>query len=134
MNNLYEESKSSSLVYYQGKDSIRTPQGGSPHGDFKVRFNDIAAASLGADGRLPVGSEFNNGALIVKEVFKNGVLDLYAVMKKDPESKFAASKWVWAEFDRDGKSIYNVSRRGSGCTGCHTSGTHRDLVRIFDLH
>jgi hypothetical protein len=134
MDSLYDESKSSLLVSYKGKDTLYGPKSDSPHGDFKLKFNRVATASLDPAGVLPAGREFENGAVIVKEVYKNGELDLYAVMKKDPDSKFAANKWVWAEIDADGSSIYSVSKRGSACTGCHLNAPNRDLTRSFDLH
>jgi hypothetical protein len=134
METLYKESTSPDLVFYKNKDTLYPPKSDSPHGEFKLKFNSVAAASLDNTGKLPAGKEFEKGALIVKEVHKNGSVDLYAVMKKDPSSKFAANKWVWAEFKKDGSTFHSVSKRGEGCTGCHSGSTNRDLTRSFDLH
>lgn len=131
---LYEESKSAELSYYKGKDTIYGAKGVSPHGNFKLKFNAAALASFGADGKLPVGGSFNEGSLIVKEVYSGSELTLYAIMKKDSKSKFASNKWVWGEYKPNGDVVYNVSLEGDGCTGCHSSGTSRDLARSFDLH
>jgi hypothetical protein len=134
IDSLYEESKSTALVFYKNKDTIYDPAGGSPHGTFRLKFNATAAAALGTDGKLPAGGSFETGSLIVKEVMKNGALDHYAVMKKDPGSKYAASKWIWAELRTDGSEIYSISKRGEACTGCHSSNVNRDMTRSFDLH
>lgn len=131
---LYEDSTSSDLSFYKGKDTIYDAKGGSPHGNFKLKFNSTAVASLGADGKLPVGGSFAEGSLIVKEVYSGNELTLYAIMKKDSKSKFASNKWVWAEYKPNGEIVYNVSLRGKACTSCHSSGTTRDLTRSFDLH
>jgi hypothetical protein len=131
---LYEDSKSADLSFYKGKDTIYGAKGGSPHGNFKLKFNSTALASLGGDGKLPVGSSFNEGSLIVKEVYSGSELTLYAIMKKDSKSKFASNKWLWAEYKPNGKVVYNVSLEGKACTSCHTTGTTRDLTRSFDLH
>jgi hypothetical protein len=131
---LFNETKSSGLAYYKNKDTIYSPKGGSPHGEFKLRFNSAALSKLDAQGRLPIDGSFDKGALIVKEIYKNGTLDMYAVMKKDPTSKFASSGWIWAEYGTDGSSIYDITKRGEGCTGCHSVASNRDLVRSFDLH
>jgi hypothetical protein len=66
---LYEESKASDLTFYKGKDTIYGAKGGSPHGNFKLKFNAAAIASFGNDGKLPAGGSFKDGALIVKEVY-----------------------------------------------------------------
>lgn len=131
---LYEDSKSSDLSFYKSKDTIYDAKGGSPHGNFKLKFNPTAVASLGADGKLPLGGNFNEGSLIVKEVYSGNVLTLYAIMKKDSKSKFASNKWVWAEYKPNGDVVYDISREGESCTSCHSSGTTRDFTRSFDLH
>lgn len=131
---LYDESKASDLSFYKGKDTIYGAKGGSPHGNFKLKFNATAVSSLGPDGKLPVGGSFKEGSLIVKEVYSGNVLTLYVVMKKDSKSKFAAKNWVWGEYEPNGDVYYNVSKKGDACISCHTSGTARDLTRSFDLH
>lgn len=131
---LYEEARASGLSYYKGKDTIWGPAGGSPHGNFKLKFNSTALAAFGSDGKLPVGASFPDGSLIVKEIYENGSLTLYAVMKKEPSNKWAGNGWLWGEYETDGDTKFSVAEEGSGCTGCHSSGTHRDYARSFDLH
>lgn len=131
---LYEDSKSAALTFYKGKDTIYSPKGGSPHGNFKLKFNATALAKLDASGKLPPGASFDDGALIVKEVYSGNNLSLYAVMKKDSKSKYASKDWVWAEYKPDGKVYYDVSKNGVGCVSCHTTSSNRDFTRSFDLH
>jgi hypothetical protein len=131
---IYNEANSSDLVFYKNKDTIYAPAGTSPHGPFKLKFNQTAANALGADGKLPLGQTFPDGSLIVKEVYTNGIKSLYAVMKKDHRSKFASNKWVWAEYELNGDVKVNVSREGADCVSCHSGGNPRDLTLSFDLH
>jgi len=130
---LYEEAKASGLSYYKGKDTVWSAAGGSPHGPFKLKFNSTAASVLGSDGKLPNGATFPDGSLIVKEAQSGGSLSLYAIMKKE-SSKFSFNGWLWAEFEPNGDTKYSVGKKGEDCTGCHSSGTHRDHTRSFDLH
>lgn len=130
---LYEEATASDLVLYQGKDSILSPAGTSPHGPFKLKFNSLAVSQFGSDGKFPAGGTFQKGSLIVKEAHKDGALNVYAVMKKD-DSKFAGSGWLWAEYDTDGKVIYSIAEKGKSCIGCHSGTPNRDLTISFDLH
>jgi hypothetical protein len=132
--NLYAEATASNLAFYKGMDTIYAPAGGSPHGNFKLKFNSAAQSQLDATGKLPASQSFNDGALIVKEVYSGSQLTLYAVMKKDSKSKFASNGWIWAEYEPGGKVRYDVSKKGDGCVSCHTTGDDRDLVRSFDLH
>lgn len=131
---LYEEAKASGLSYYKDKDTIWPAAGGSPHGKFKLKFNSTARAAFGSDGKLPAGASFPTGSLIVKEIYENGNLTLYAVMKKEPGHKWAGGGWLWGEYETNGDTKFSVAEEGSGCTGCHSGGTHRDYAKSFDLH
>ena len=131
---LYRECTSLSLVSFLNKDTVLQPAGGSPHGAFRLKFNATAAGALDAGGRLPSGEKFPEGSVIVKEIMKNGQTELFAVMKRDPNSRFASHKWIWAEIDPTGGEIYSVSKRGDACTGCHSETPNRDLARSFDYH
>jgi len=131
---LYAESIAGDLKFYQNKDTLYSPAGNSPHGDFKLKFNAIALANLGADGKLPKGVAFSYGALIVKEIYSGGKISLYAIMKKEQKSKYAKNEWVWAEYGPDGETVYNVGLKGKGCVSCHNAGATRDYTRTFDLH
>jgi hypothetical protein len=131
---LYERAVSpSGYVYFNG-GLLLAPDPASPHGSFKLRFNDLAASALDANGRLPVGHIFPNGSMLVKEVYEGGNLVLYAVMRKDPSSPNAGNGWLWAELGPAGEAAFTVKRRGDGCISCHSTSPNRDLTRTFDLH
>jgi hypothetical protein len=130
---LFEESTASGLTYYQN-GNILDGKAPSPHGSFKLAYNDVAAAALDSEGELPVGASFPKGSLLVKEVYKDGQLDLIVPMKKDAGSEFAGGDWLWGEYGTDGSVVYSVGEKGKSCTGCHGGSPNRDLVRTYDLH
>ena len=132
---LFNEARATDLIYYLNTPDITAPAGQSPHGDFRVRFNSIAAAALDTiTGELPVGATFPEGSLIVKDVYESGSLSLYAIMKKATHDPLAGASWLWAEVHTDGAVVFSASKKGDGCISCHSSGDHRDLVRVVDLH
>lgn len=132
---LYDETVNSSFTYYQNNNAILNAAGNSPHGSFKLKFNGTAQAALDSSGKLPVGSEFPSGSLIVKEVYSGGTsLSLYAIMKKAPGNANAGSNWLWSEYKPDGETVFSVTNKGSGCIGCHSGNINRDLTNSFDLH
>lgn len=126
----------SSYTYYAGTPGITPGTGNSPHGFERVRFNSVAQAALDSTGKLPVGGTFPLGAIIVKEIYSSasGSINLFAVMKKDPGNGSSGGGYLWAEFNTDGSVAFSTSKKGSGCIGCHSGSTNRDLIRTFDLH
>ena len=129
----FQEYKNSSLTIFRESDTL-VGVAPSPHGSFRLYFNATAQAALGSDGNLPVGETFPEGSMIVKEIFSNGKPSLLALMKKDANNTLSASGWLWSEYGLDGSVVYSLGKKGAGCTGCHSGGTHRDLVKTFDLH
>jgi len=123
-------------TYYVGTPGITAGQGNSPHGFERVRFNAAAQAALDTTGKLPAGSSFPTGSVIVKEIYSSatGSINLYAVMKKDPSSSVSGSGYQWAEFKPDGSVVFSSGKKGDGCISCHSAAGNRDLVRTFDLH
>lgn len=130
---LYNEINESGYTYYQNGNLLNGVSP-SPHGAFKLRFNAIALAALDSLRELPKGSTFPEGAVLVKEVYENGSLSLYVVMKKEPSNQNEGSGWLWAEYNPDGSVDYPVNKKGQDCIGCHNGGLTRDLTRTFDLH
>jgi hypothetical protein len=65
--------------------------------------------------------EWSDGAIIVKDGFKNDTLRLVAAMEK------VDGEWFWAEWNGSGKTLY--SGEPTLCTGCHAIGD--DFVRGF---
>lgn len=131
---IYDEISNSSFTYFQNGTTLNA-LGGSPHGNFKLKFNQIAQDALDGNGELPVGGTFPEGSVLVKEAYDaNGDLTLYIVMKKDSDNENAALGWLWAEYDPSGNTVISVADKGSACTGCHSVGANRDFVKTFDLH
>lgn len=131
---LFDLSKSNSGYLYYQNGALLPGTSPSPHGSFKLRFNDIAHAALDTAGKLPVGSSFPENSIIVKELHTDGVIKLLAVMQKKAADANAGSGWVWAEYNLDGTEVYSVSKKGAACIGCHSTTKTRDLVKTFDLH
>lgn len=130
---LFNALQQSGYTYYQN-GAVLSAAAPSPHGSFKLRLNAVAQAVVDSAGEIPAGNSFPEGSIIVKEVYSGNSLNLYAIMKKTTESKYAASGWVWAEFDPQGKAIFSISKKGDGCISCHSGTPNRDLVRTYDLH
>jgi hypothetical protein len=119
--------------YFQG-GKILSPAAPSPHGDYKLRFNETASSALDVSGRLPLNSTFPEGSVIVKEVYTGNVISVLAVMKKSSRDPNATNGWIWAELAPTGEVYFSVKQRGSGCVSCHRDTPNRDLVRSFDFH
>lgn len=131
---LFNQAQGDAYTYYTGTPTITAPNGASPHGDFRVRFNPVAEFALDSTGKLPAGASFPDGSIIVKDVYSGGSLSLFAIMKKDATNALAGSGWLWAEIEPDGEVVFSAGKKGDGCIGCHMDGNDRDLVRVFDLH
>jgi hypothetical protein len=131
---IMDEVMTSTLLYYQGNDVLLRESGNSPHGDFKLLFNQTAWDALDSTGRLPVGGTFPDGSLIVKDIVKGGSTDLYAVMLKKPSSGLSNLGWVWNEFKPNGGLVIGAKDKGKACVGCHRGNTNRDYTNSFDLH
>ncbi len=112
--------------YYMG-GSVLSPQGNSPHGNFKLWLNNKAASKLDVTGELPIGDIFPDSSLIVKELGTPDVTQL-AVMYK------LKSTWYWAEYKPNGEVLISINAKGSSCISCHSQSGHRDNVVTYTLH
>ena len=130
---VFEEINAAGFEYYQN-GTILQPASASPHGNFKLRFNQEALSSLDETGELPEGGTFVEGSVIVKEVYLNNVPTVYAVMKKAPSDANASNGWLWSEYQPGGGVYISIAAKGSSCTSCHDDLPNRDFVRTFDLH
>ena len=130
---LFGEVEATGFEYFQNA-SLLSPAPESPHGLFKLRFNSIAASSFDNNGELPEAGKFKEGSLVVKEVYQNNSLAVYAVMKKAPSDDSAGNGWLWSEYALDGTPLYSIENEGKGCIDCHSDTPNRDLVSTFDLH
>lgn len=117
------------FVYYKNDPNIVYPGTNGPHGSFRLKFNHKAYAQLTDAGKLPVGSLFSDGSMLVKEVLSGGNLVEYALMYK------LSGSWIWAEFTPDLKTVkHSVDAEHSVCTSCHSQSGNRDLVTTFIFH
>ena len=130
---LFEETNDNGYTYYQSGNII-SPAAESPHGMYKLRFNSVALQALGGNGELPENASFPKGSVLVKEVYRNSVLIVLAVIKKAPTDANAGDGWLWAEYALDGTPAVSITTKGNGCISCHNDTPNRDLVRTFDLH
>lgn len=121
------------FVFFDGGKTIAGVEP-SPHGSFRLKFNEVAASVLSSDGTFPEGAVFPENSLIVKEILSGSDISLYAIMQKQPGDANAASGWVWGEYEPDGKVLFGVDTKGSSCVGCHSENPNRDLTRTFNLH
>ncbi len=133
---LFSLAEQTDFHYYINPDTIIPGAGNSPHGYFKVKFNDIALEALDSTGKLPAGTTFPKGAVIVKELVNNttAAITHYAVMKKSSTDFNSNAGWIWGEYLKSDKTGYSVINKGTVCIGCHNNNPNRDLVRLFDLH
>jgi len=130
---LLNEARAQGFIYYQN-EALLPGVAPSPHGSFKLRVNSVAASVLDSLGELPVGTAFPEGSLIVKDIYENGKISLYSIMKKSASSSYSGNGWIWAEIKPDGKALVSAESRGKSCISCHSGTPNRDLVRTYDLH
>lgn len=91
------------------------------HGDaVEIFVNDVIAEALAAGEPLP---RWPDGALIVKDGFRDGEPHIVAAMEK------RGDEWFWAEYEPDGEVLFSGSP--GVCTRCHDAGD--DYVRAFGL-
>jgi hypothetical protein len=118
----------SAFKYYKNDPNTIYPGNNGAHGTFKLKFNHKAYTQLVDSGKLPVGSKFNDGSLIVKEVMSGGTVIEYALMYKRNGS------WLWAEITPGMNVEHSVRADHSICTSCHSQSGNRDLVATFKYH
>jgi len=89
------------------------------HGDeVEIFVNTVARDTL---QRSPPPTTMPVGALIVKDIYKRGTLELVAAMEKRFDG------WYWAEWDSSGRALY--SGRPGLCIDCHRRG--EDFIRAL---
>ena len=117
--------------YYQNDSTVfLSPQGGSPHGTFKLRFNAAAKNALGGDGKLAVQGEFPDSSLITKVMYSGpqGSIVGYAVMFKLNKA------WFRAEYGPTGVIYTGITGDISSCLSCHQGPNNRDQILTFFYH
>ena len=130
---LYEFAKESEgFVWFANSNAYLEKSSGSGHSNPKLRtrFNTIAQKNLDANYRVKPNSKFDEGAVIVKELYdKSQDLERYAILFKDSSNEFAdAQGWVWGYIDADGKVAETAKNQGKACIGCHQQSGSIDYV------
>lgn len=127
---LLDSCKAPYHYYYKNNSALisKAPGSNSPHGDFKLRFNAIAYKALVDSGRLPVQGLMPDGSLVIKDLFRDGQLDHYALMYK------RSGVWLWAEIKANRQVLYSVNKDPGVCTGCHNQQGNRDQVLSFEFY
>ncbi|WP_317896718.1 hypothetical protein [Aurantibacillus circumpalustris] len=115
-------------AYYNSDPNILLSGAHGPHGTFKLRFNNIANKVLTDKGKLPLGTVFPDGSLVIKDIYSGSDLTLYAFMYKHSGS------WLWAEVKPNGSILHSVNENSGVCTGCHNQSGNRDLVVSFNFY
>jgi len=121
-------------TYYKLSTDTLNRASGSGHTQEKLRtrYNSIAARQLDANGMVKSGAVFADSSLIVKELYSESQIQLYAVMMKMQSATNAGNGWLWVQYNPNGSVIYSVSNKGAMCTSCHSSGI--DYTRMNDSH
>ena len=125
---LYDSCATKEHYYYKNDPNILLSGAAGPHGTFKLRFNSIALKALTDNGKLPVSGTMPEGSMIIKDVYRNGNLALYAFMYKKSGS------WLWAEIKANKTVEHSVTKNPFVCTDCHSQQGNRDLVVSFKVY
>ncbi len=130
---LLEEAQSQAIFYLA--DSALLPGiSPSPHGSFRLRYNQIFKDFLDDMENVPMDQSIPAGSLIVKDIYTNDQLTQIAIMKKEDGHPDAGLGWLWAEYFSDGRAFVSSVDKGAVCTGCHSTAPNSDLTKTFDLH
>jgi hypothetical protein len=121
-------------TWYKLSADTLSPTSDSPHfARLRTRYNSVAATSLDGTGRVTAGTIFSDGALIVKEIYKDGALAALAVMAKAPGDPNAGhGAWLWAEYSPGGGVLHSLTQSEETCHACHLPGL--DHTRMNDAH
>lgn len=120
------------FTWYKKSNVLLDKSSGSGHNFAKLRtrFNDIASQNLDVDGKVNLGSKFQEESVIVKELTNaSGELQRYAILYKNSNHEFADSNgWVWGYIEEDGEVAETAENKGKSCIGCHQQSGNVDYV------
>ncbi len=124
--------KIAGFVWYKKSSELLELSDGSGHGKpfLRTRYNAIAAKNLDENGKVINGSIFEEGALIVKELYDDETtLGRYAMLYKQSKSPDADAKgWVWGYIDANEKVVVPASGKGGSCINCHSQAENIDYM------
>ena len=82
----------SGYVWFKKSDAIldRSTSSGHPQPFLRTRYNAIAANKLDASGNIIAASVFDEGSVIIKELYTNNTtIGRYAILLKDKNDVYA---------------------------------------------
>ena len=123
--------------WYKFSDDLLNPGARTGHLEeqLRTRYNQVAKSNLDSLGKVIENSKFPENSLIVKELFKNGKLDTYAIMyKKTGDENADDNGWVWGYIRENGNIRNAADRKGQGCIGCHSISGNIDLTLMNAEH
>ncbi|MDI1354723.1 MAG: hypothetical protein PSX36_07385 [bacterium] len=120
---MLDSCKNEAHLYYNNSKVLLPGKG--PHGEHTLRFNSIAFSALTSNGQLPVGALMPEGSLVIKDVYTNGEITLYAFMYK------RSGNWLWGEIKPNRDVLHSVTKDPGVCTNCHAGAGNRDKILSF---
>lgn len=121
-------------IYYLADSALLPGISPSPHGSFRLRYNEVFKNFLDDMENVPMGESVPNGSIIMKDIYTGNTITQIAIMKKDASNPDAGLGWLWAEYYADGNAFVTTVDQGAVCTGCHSTVPNSDLTKTFDLH
>mgnify|MGYP000981529216 CR=1 FL=1 len=118
-------------TYWANSQDTLLKGNGSGHIENKLqtRYNLLASTSLDESGIVKDGIQFQEGSLIVKDLFNNSELNTIAVMYKNAASPHKANNdWVWGYFAPDGSVRSGIATGYKNCQNCHVPGIDFTLM------
>lgn len=118
------------FTWYQNSDILLNRSAASGHTEafLRTRYNSVASTHLDATGKVKAQTVFNEGSLIVKELWSNeSTINRYAILYKQSEHEFADENgWVWGYINADQTVEVPSSEKGVSCISCHMQTDHID--------
>lgn len=122
----------SGYKWFKNSDSLLTRSSGSGHSQpfLRTRYNAIASNKLDSSGNIIAGSVFDQGSIIVKELFSDrATIGRYAILLKDKNDAYADKNgWVWGYINSDGSVAETAGNKGVACINCHSQSGSIDYM------
>lgn len=122
----------SGYVWFKNSGALldRSTSSGHPQPFLRTRYNATAANKLDASGNIISGSVFDEGSIIVKELYTNSTtIGRYAILLKDKNDAYADKNgWVWGYINSDGSIAESAANKGAACINCHSQTSNIDYM------
>jgi hypothetical protein len=109
--------------FYMGSSATLPATG--PHGEHKLRLNQVAELFLDVNGKIPAGKLMPEGSMIIKDTYEGSTLTIYSFMYKK------SGAWLWGEVKTNGEIIHGVEASAAVCTACHSGSGNEDMILSF---